>query len=327
MARAYYRILLILSGDLNSGVLGPFTNRSQDDCTFLNQYTQIPDPAGNVPRAVLVQGDGFAQSEAATAGLAPPVGPLHGNILTNTLGADFVAGAYGVLSGNSAQYSTLTTFGPIAGDVYGVGNSCLWGNDVLAADVVATSTAQKSSEYQQVGVNHYVSGVYAAPTASGPHQYHYSYLDGWDIRHLFSRPPAPVNGIGRLGYFYKVFGSLASAVCQVNGTPAITLDSPQNGNGGQWVDFMSLRNNPLVSGQATVHFGLAKNDHVTVKVYDVTGRVVRTLADRNFQAGEHDLIWDGSDDSGVQMARGVYFTQVKYSNSKFADAKKISVLK
>jgi flagellar hook assembly protein FlgD len=51
------------------------------------------------------------------------------------------------------------------------------------------------------------------------------------------------------------------------------------------------------------------------------------LAKRRFKAGEHDLVWDGTDDNGRPVARGVYFTQVKYKDSAFNEAKKLTVLK
>src|SRR5690349_20415117 len=38
MLRAYYRIVAILTGDLTSGVFGPFTNRSQNDVALLSDY-------------------------------------------------------------------------------------------------------------------------------------------------------------------------------------------------------------------------------------------------------------------------------------------------
>ena len=100
-----------------------------------------------------------------------------------------------------------------------------------------------------------------------------------------------------------------------------------NGDGSVFVDFMNLRNNPLVSGQATVDFGLVKADRVEVKVFDVSGRLVRTLADRSFAAGRHTLTWDGADNDGRMVPRGVYFTQAKYVNSHFTDAKRLIVLK
>jgi len=102
---------------------------------------------------------------------------------------------------------------------------------------------------------------------------------------------------------------------------------PNNPTGQEFVDFMNLKNNPLVSGHATVELGISKADRVEVKVFDVSGRLVRTLADRQFAPGRYQITWDGVDNDGRQVARGVYFTQVKYVNSRFTDAKKLTVLK
>jgi flagellar hook assembly protein FlgD len=60
-------------------------------------------------------------------------------------------------------------------------------------------------------------------------------------------------------------------------------------------------------GASTVRFGVAQTGRVQVNIYDVAGRRVRNLADRVFPAGEHVLEWDGSDDAGGRVARGVYF--------------------
>jgi len=53
---------------------------------------------------------------------------------------------------------------------------------------------------------------------------------------------------------------------------------------------------------------------------------VRTLADRAFPAGEHVLRWDGLDDQRRQVARGVYFTRLRYRRG-FEIARKLTVLK
>ena len=90
---------------------------------------------------------------------------------------------------------------------------------------------------------------------------------------------------------------------------------------------MRLMNNPLERGEAVVHFGLARGDRVTARVYDLAGRQVRTLADRSFPAGEHDLRWDGADDQGRPMARGVYFTRFRYAASGFDRTSKLIVLR
>lgn len=45
----------------------------------------------------------------------------------------------------------------------------------------------------------------------------------------------------------------------------------------------------------------------TVAVYDVLGRRLRTLVDRELPAGGTDLAWDGRDRAGALVGSGVYF--------------------
>jgi flagellar hook assembly protein FlgD len=45
---------------------------------------------------------------------------------------------------------------------------------------------------------------------------------------------------------------------------------------------------------------------VTIEIYDVNGRHVRTLVDREQASGEQSVVWDGRDDGGRLMATGVY---------------------
>jgi hypothetical protein len=49
------------------------------------------------------------------------------------------------------------------------------------------------------------------------------------------------------------------------------------------------------------------NTQVDVGVYNVAGRLVRTLAGGTQPVGTYMLTWDGSDDFGVRMAPGIYF--------------------
>ncbi len=59
-----------------------------------------------------------------------------------------------------------------------------------------------------------------------------------------------------------------------------------------------------------IYFSLGQSDDVTVDVYDVTGRLVRTLHRGILPSGEHAVRWDGRDDKGRGLASGVYFTRV-----------------
>jgi len=318
MLRTYYKIVMLLSGDLNSGILGPFVNRSQNDVALLEDFMSF---GANYlsPRGVFIQGDGFVQSETQSGG----VDPAHTTLLSTYLATVLRDGSYQGVSGNTNDVADLIPTSVVSprGDVFGVQNSCLFSNDLLTVNT-SVPGATAGSYYQNYGTNGpYVASVYAPSNSSHPYV---TLMDGWEIEHLRSR--FDESNFGRLVYFIDVFTNVFGSICAVNGTP--TVDVPNNTAGPRLVNFVgNVRNNPLSAGQATVNFGLARKDRVEVNVFDVTGRKVRTLAAREFQAGEHTLTWDGTNDQGQVVARGVYFTQVKFINSRFVDAKKVTVLK
>lgn len=48
-------------------------------------------------------------------------------------------------------------------------------------------------------------------------------------------------------------------------------------------------------------------EHVRIQVFDLAGRLVRTLVDGNQTAGHKSVVWDGRDDAGLPMTSGTYF--------------------
>lgn len=69
--------------------------------------------------------------------------------------------------------------------------------------------------------------------------------------------------------------------------------------------------NPFVTGRATVAFDLPQSGAARLLVYDVAGRLTRTLVDSALPAGRHRLAWDGTDDGGRHSAAGVYFLRLE----------------
>jgi hypothetical protein len=61
----------------------------------------------------------------------------------------------------------------------------------------------------------------------------------------------------------------------------------------------------------TVDYQLPANSHVSLKIYDVAGRHVRTLRDCEELAGFYSLTWDRTDGSGRNVANGVYFYRLE----------------
>ena len=72
----------------------------------------------------------------------------------------------------------------------------------------------------------------------------------------------------------------------------------------------------------TVSFELAAAGHATVNVYDLKGRLVRSLADGAFAAGPHSVPWDGLGNGGQRVGSGVYLVRV-VSNSGSAEHKMV----
>jgi hypothetical protein len=60
-----------------------------------------------------------------------------------------------------------------------------------------------------------------------------------------------------------------------------------------------------------IRFELPARAHVRLVVFDVRGRIVRTLADGEMQSGGREIAWNGRDDGGRSVASGVYFYRLE----------------
>ncbi len=57
----------------------------------------------------------------------------------------------------------------------------------------------------------------------------------------------------------------------------------------------------------SIEFSLPAREQVSLKVFDVSGRLVRTLVDGPLSNGPHKYTWDGRNERGSSVASGVYF--------------------
>ena len=65
-------------------------------------------------------------------------------------------------------------------------------------------------------------------------------------------------------------------------------------------------------------FELRYPEKVVLTVHDVAGRLVRRLADGERAAGRNELVWDGRDDSGTEVAGGVYFFRLRTAGISYS---------
>jgi hypothetical protein len=72
--------------------------------------------------------------------------------------------------------------------------------------------------------------------------------------------------------------------------------------------------NPF-AGTAHATYGLQESGPVTLRIYDVQGRLVKVLREGREVAGPHGVVWDGRDDAGRTVASGVYFYRLQTNNA------------
>jgi len=61
----------------------------------------------------------------------------------------------------------------------------------------------------------------------------------------------------------------------------------------------------------TISYSLPRTAPISIKIYDASGRLVRTLVWGTEEAGEYTISWDGSDDRGRALSSGVYFARLE----------------
>lgn len=93
---------------------------------------------------------------------------------------------------------------------------------------------------------------------------------------------------------------------------------------------------PLVTGLGRAHpnpfnptihvpFTLSAAADVQIDIYDVAGRLVRTLVHERRDRGEHVVVWDGMTNGGSATASAVYFVRMRIG--QFVETQKIVLLK
>jgi choice-of-anchor B domain-containing protein len=66
----------------------------------------------------------------------------------------------------------------------------------------------------------------------------------------------------------------------------------------------------------TVEYEMDRAMHARLRIYDVSGALVRTLLDERVPAGPHQARWDGRDESGRAVASGVYYCRLEAGTTR-----------
>lgn len=84
------------------------------------------------------------------------------------------------------------------------------------------------------------------------------------------------------------------------------------------------RPNPM-NPTTLITIELARQEQASLRIFDLSGRLVRLLVDEMLPAGRHGVIWDGRNGAGEPVSSGAYFFRLEAG--KRAETRKLLVLK
>ncbi len=117
----------------------------------------------------------------------------------------------------------------------------------------------------------------------------------------------------------SIYGSLESGWSEVaTFISDIPTDITEPGDG--LPDRVALHQNyPNPFNPATrIAFDLPRSGSVRVRVYNIGGRLVRTLIDGSLSAGRHEVLWDGTAGDGTEVSSGVYLYRIETEFETFS---------
>jgi hypothetical protein len=127
-----------------------------------------------------------------------------------------------------------------------------------------------------------------------------------------------LGGNGNNGFFYDK--DLGIQYCPPQGAEDPLLDVPRGGRTYANALFQNYPNPFRGGAGTTIHYSVSKPGNVEIRIFDVAGRLVNTIADQA-KLGDNFVVWNGKGTNGRKAPSGVYFYQIK--TDKFSAHKKM----
>ncbi|KIC92581.1 serine hydrolase [Flavihumibacter sp. ZG627] len=102
-------------------------------------------------------------------------------------------------------------------------------------------------------------------------------------------------------------------------TKAVKEVPAQESNSG-----FSISPNPVTTS-SRIHFRVAERSRVVMKIYNLSGQAIATVADGIYAPGMHTINWNGRDNNQQYLPAGIYLCQLQNGNK--VETKKISVVR
>jgi hypothetical protein len=296
-----YDLIIWDSGDLSNGTIcdGTMDSDKCNDCRMLIDWLDLT--AGD--RTLWVLGNNVASDLVR---LTSPDAAL----LSNTwCGVDLVHESYYEMTGGAAG----GTINPVVHAIPGV-------DPFSATDTICVFGGCPSfDDFDVLGA-----------TGSGEYALRYPGYDGTDY-YAAVRTVHDHNGIKQTMWFG--FSVMHIADCELPAEDMPVIRNVLLGNMIYWhckgtgctpIDITGVET-PYVYGLAqnypnpfnpltTIRYSVKNRDAVTLRIYDVTGRLVRTLLNEIKEPGAYTIVWNGHNDRGTRVSSGIYFYRLAAGN-------------
>jgi photosystem II stability/assembly factor-like uncharacterized protein len=219
----------------------------------------------------------------------------------------FVINVWDSLSGDYSKFVVDTTlyFRNYGNQIYQFGNSEPWLNFEIVPDTQTILGIIRNTYY--VELNDYVGTNLVA--------------DSLGIAQLFSFEGHGPSAPSQLNYLVGALinGKVIGDTLNVTGIKEITNTTPKT------FDLMQNYPNPF-NPTTTIRFSIPYSSNVTLKVYDILGREIKTLVNEEKSSGMYEVSFNASN-----LSSGVYFYRINASSKNesqhFTDTKKLILLK
>jgi hypothetical protein len=111
----------------------------------------------------------------------------------------------------------------------------------------------------------------------------------------------------------QIYTAGIQAVYHIGKSEIVTIEfSPTVGieENSKAFPLLNIYPNPVTS-QASITYAVYEEGPVNIEIFDVMGKKVKTLLNKNVTTGEHKISWDCRNDNGVKLVPGIYLCTLK----------------
>ena len=311
-----YRLILLNTGSFGLGCM------AEDDWVMFKAWLDDTSLGTDFRKGFIFDGDNICEILAEYS-------------IANTLGVTF-EGYYREISGNTNYCVELVA--PESPDpAFPVGPVWLYGNDAASFNVIGT----------QAGVPGVVGNLCYDNAQMPPSYVCFAQVVRENIQPGIANWKTIVNGFSLSALTASCppdSASIAAGMAAVFG-PAIewildgtapfdpwyknpednAVEEGETHLAGAVNHLYMSRPNPFAA-RATIRFNLAETGQVSLVIYDVSGRLIKTLANGVMDAGENTLVWNATDNSGNRVGGGIFWMQMS-THDGYVSGKKMLVLR